>query len=73
MLSMCPMAWYIFMWSIRLSCLMLLAAILLMLRCSGSMMDNYELYMTAVSLRESTQALLLTAVLFSALIEDAQS
>ena len=37
------------------------------------MLELYDLYMTAISLMEITQALLLISVLASVLIEDVQS
>lgn len=73
MLQMCPISWYIFMGSIRLCCLMLLAAVILLICWNGSMYENYRLYMTAISIIESTQGMLLAAVLFSVLIEERQS
>ena len=73
MLCMCPASWYIFMGSIRLCCFMLLGAMLLLIVWNGSMYQNYELYMTALSIIESTQGVLLAAVLFSVLIEERHS
>lgn len=73
MTSMCPEAWYIFIRSIQLCCFLLLCAIGLLLHWDGSMREGYELFMTAKALNETSQALLLIAVLFSVLIEDRQS
>ena len=42
-------------------------------RLSLNPWNEYDLYMTAISLMEITQALLLVSVLASAIIEDAQS
>ncbi len=72
MLSMCPDAWYIFIRSIQLCCL-LLCAFILLLEWNGSMSEKYELYKTAMALSEICQALLLIAVIASVCIEDVQS
>ena len=74
MLAMCPDAWYIFISSVKLTAFVLLCAFVLLLGWNGSMEeDGYRLYMTAMSLYETGQALLLIGALFSALIDDAQS
>ena len=74
MLAMCPDAWYIFITSVKLTAFVLLCAFTLLLGWNGSMAQGgYRLYMTAMSLYETGQALLLIGALFSALIEDAQS
>ena len=74
MLAMCPDAWYIFISSVKLTAFVLLCAFVLLLGWNGSMAEGgYRLYMTAMSLYETGQALLLIGALFSALIEDAQS
>ena len=74
MLAMCPDAWYIFITSVKLTAFVLLCAFVLLLGWNGSMAeDGYRLYMTAMSLYETGQALLLIGVLFSVLIEDAQT
>ena len=70
MLSMCPDAWYIFIRSIQLCCLLLLCAFALLVEWDGRMAENYALYMTAMSLTKITQALLLIAVIASVCIED---
>ena len=72
MLRMCPEAWYIFISSVRLTAFLLLCAFVLLLGWNGSMLRGYRQYMTAMSLYEIGQALLLVGVLFSAIIEDAQ-
>ena len=46
---------------------------MLLLSWGGSMMDGYRQYMTAMSLYEIGEALLLVGVLFSVLIEDIQT
>ena len=73
MLSMCPDAWYIFICSVKLTAFVLLGAYLLLLRWNGSMAEGYTQYMTAMSLYEIGQALLLIGVIFSVCIEDVQS
>ena len=74
MLAMCPDAWYIFLSSVKLTAFVLLCAFVLLLGWGGRMAEGgYRLYMTAMSLYETGQALLLVGALFSALIEDAQS
>ena len=73
MLSMCPLAWYIFIRSLQLCCLLLICSFALLLEWGGSMYENYALYRLAVALNETGQALLLISVLLSVVIEDAQS
>ena len=73
MLSMSPDAWYIFIHSIKLTAFILLCAFILMLDCGGSKYEGYTVYMTAMSLYETGQALLLIGAIFSVCIEDAQS
>ncbi len=70
MLGMCPMAWYIFKRSLQLSVFLMLCAFALLVEWGGSIMVRYELYQTAVSLMETTQAILLIGVLASVCIED---
>ena len=72
MLDMCPDAWYIFISSVKLTAFLLLCAFALLLVWNGSMADGYRQYMTAMSLYETGQAVLLIGALFSALVEDAQ-
>lgn len=71
MLGMCPAAWYIFISSIKLTAFLLLCAFLLLLGWDGSMAEGYEQYMTAMSLYEIGEALLLIGAIFSVCIEDA--
>ena len=73
MLDMCPDAWYIFITSVKLTAFVLVCAFVLLLSWGGSMMDGYRQYMTAMSLYEIGEALLLVGVLFSVLIEDVQT
>ena len=72
MLRMCPDAWYIFISSVKLTAFLLLCAFFLLLDWGGSMQTGYLQYMTAMSLYEIGQALLLIGVLLSACIEDIQ-
>lgn len=71
MLGMCPAAWYIFISSVKLTAYVLLCAFFLLLASGGSMAEGYTQYMTAMSLYEIGEALLLIGVLFSVFIEDA--
>lgn len=73
MLAMCPDAWYIFISSVKLTAFVLLGAFMLLLSWDGSMSEGYTQYMTAMSLYEIGQALLMIGVIFSVCIEDAQS
>ena len=72
MLDMCPLAWYIFIRSIQLSCVLLLGAVLLLLAWDGDMLRHYTLYMTALALNETAQAVLLIGMLLPVIIEDVQ-
>ena len=72
-LHMCPDAWYIFIRTIQLCCVLLFCAFMLLLEWNGSMVKGYDLYMTAMSLEEICQALLLIAVILSVCIEERQS
>ena len=73
MLRMCPEAWYIFITSIKLSCFLCLCSFALLLQWNGSMSESYELYMTALSLNEISQSVLLLGVIISACAEGIQS
>ena len=73
MLAMCPEAWYIFIRSLQLSCVLLFGAFLLLLKWNGDMLRNQSFYMTAQALNESAQGVLLVSLLFSVLIEDLQN
>ena len=70
MLRMCPPAWYIFIRSVQLTGFLLMCAFVLLLSWNGSMINGYGSYMTAVTLYETGQAVLLIGGLFSVLIED---
>ena len=73
MLDMCPSAWYIFIRSIQLSCFMLLCAAALIYAAGDNLLENYRMYMCGISLFESTQAILIVAVILSVIIEDRHS
>ncbi len=71
MLNMRSEAWYIFIRSIQLCCMLLICSFALLLEWGGCMV-NYELYTTAMALNETSQAVLLIAVIASALINSAR-
>jgi len=73
MLTMCPDAWYIFITSVKLTAFVLICAFVLLIGWDGSMSEGYRQYMTAMSLYEIGQALLLIGVIFSVCIEDVQT
>ena len=70
MLEMCPEAWYIFISSVKLTAFVLFCAFMLLLSWGGSLAEGYTQYMTAMSLYEIGQALLLIGAVFSVCIED---
>ena len=73
MLDMRPLSWYIFIRSIQLSCVLLLGAVLLLIAWCGDMLGHYTLYMTALALNETAQAVLLIGLLLPVIVEDLQS
>ena len=73
MLSMSPAAWYIFIRSVQLTGFLLLCSFILLIGWTGNMLTGYAEYMTAMSLYETGQAVLLIGVLVSVIIEDIQS
>ena len=73
MLAMCPYAWFIFISCVKLTAFLLLCAFLLLLSWGGSMAEGYTQYMTAMSLYETGESLLLLGALFSVCIEDASA
>ena len=73
MLDMKPDAWYIFLRSLQLCCMLLLCAFALLLEHNGDMLGKYPLYMTAQSLNESAQGILLVAIILSICMEELQS
>ena len=72
MLGMSDAAWYIFIRSIQLSCVMLFCSFLLLLSCDGSLMQRSQ-YMTAMALYEGPQGLLLGGLILSVFAEELQS
>lgn len=72
MLCMSDAAWYIFIRSIQLSCVMLFCSFLLLLSCDGSLMQRTQ-YMTAMALYEGPQGLLLGGLILSVFAEELQS
>ena len=70
MLRMCPEAWYILIRTLQLCTVLLLCSFALLLEWDGSMTEGYRLYKTALALNETSQALLLIAVILSVCIED---
>lgn len=72
MLAMCPEAWYIFIRSLQLCAFLLLCAFALLAE-SERRGGCYELYMTAVSLTEAVQSLLLIAAILPVCIEDVRA
>ena len=72
MLCMSDAAWYIFIRSIQLSCVMLFCSFLLLLSCDGSLMQRAQ-YMTAIALYEGPQGLLLGGLILSVFAEELQS
>ena len=73
MLAMCPLSWYIFIRCIQLCCVLLLGAVLLLIAWDGDMVGGYKLYMTALTLNETAQAVLLVAILLPVILEDLHS
>ncbi len=73
MFSMSNDAWYILLSSVKLCCLLCLCAFALLVEWGGNMSEYYNLYMTAISLNEISQAVLLLGVIGSFLIEAIQS
>ena len=72
MLCMSDAAWYIFIRSIQLSCVMLFCSFLLLLSCDGSLMQRSQ-YMTAMALYEGPKGLLLGGLILSVFAEELQS
>lgn len=72
MLCMSDAAWYIFIRSIQLSCVMLFCSFLLLLSSDGSLMQRTQ-YMTAMALYEGPQGLLLGGLILSVFAEELQS
>lgn len=69
MLSMTDAAWYIYIRTLQLSCFILFMAVILLIE-SETRGGSYELYMTAKSLFELPQAVLLIGSICSVCAED---
>ena len=70
MLAMCPAAWRITLASLRIGCLLLAAALLLLAAWRADPVGSRILYIRAHALNESCQALLLVSMLAAAIVED---
>lgn len=73
MLAMKSDPWYLFLRSLQLCCVLLLCAFALLLEYNGDQLGKYPLYMTAQSLNESAQGILLVAIILSVCMEELQS
>lgn len=71
MLRMCPDAWYIFMRTLQLSCLLLFLCIVMLI--SYETTGSRELINMAAALYELPQSLLIISMIGSVCIEDIQS
>ena len=73
MLAMKNDPWFLFLRSLQLCCVLLLCAFALLLEYNGDQIGKYPLYMTAQSLNESAQGILLVAIILSVCMEELQS
>lgn len=73
MLAMKSDPWYLFLRSLQLCCVLLLCAFALLLEYNGDQLGKYPLYMTAQSLNETAQGILLIAIILSVCMEELQS
>lgn len=73
MLAMKDGPWVLFLRSLQLCCVLLLCAFALLLEYNGDQLGKYPLYMTAQSLNESAQGILLVAIILSVCMEELQS
>ena len=71
MLSMSDKAWYIFIRTLQLSCMMLLCSVFLLISHDNS--GGRHIYLTAMALYENPQALLFIGLILSACMEDVYS
>lgn len=69
MLQMSDPAWFIFLRSLQLSCVMLFCSFLLLLE-PGSVVQSYPRYITALALYETPQGILLLGLILSACLEE---
>ena len=73
MLAMKEGPWVLFLRSLQLCCVLLLCAFALLLEYNGDQLGKYPLYMTAQSLNETAQGILLIAIILSVCMEELQS
>ena len=73
MLAMKDGPWILFLRNLQLCCVLLLCAFALLLEYNGDQLGKYPLYMTAQSLNESAQGILLVAIILSVCMEELQS
>ncbi len=73
MLAMKSDPWYLFIRSLQLCCVLLLCAFALLLEYNGDQLGKYPLYITAQSLNETAQGILLIAIILSVCMEELQS
>lgn len=73
MLAMCREAWILFLGSVWLTVALLLGAVIALVCRDAGFGESHRLYMTAMALQETGQAVLLIGVIFSACLEDHQS
>ncbi len=70
MIAMSEGAWLLTLRGVQLGCALLLGAIVLLIDCGGDLITNYRQYITALSLNELCQAVLLVSLLASVCVED---
>ncbi len=73
MLAMKDGPWVLFLRSLQLCCVLLLCAFALLLEYNGDQLGKYPLFMTAQSLNETAQGILLIAIILSVCMEELQS
>lgn len=71
MLRMCPDAWYIFMRTLQLSCLLLFLSLVSLIEYENT--GSHELFNMAAALYELPQSLLIISMIGSICIEELQS
>ena len=70
MLQMCEPAWFIFLRSLQLSCLMLFCCLMLLWDLPTDAVRAHAQYILAMAMLESPQGLLLIGLLASVILED---
>lgn len=68
MLKMCPAAWYIFIRTLQLSCVLLFSSWVLLTEYIST--GSYSLYKLSMALYELPQALLIISMIGSVCVED---